>query len=154
MTGEQTLSEPSHERAHAGWGSASLTTAAATTVVYTPSLLFRPDLWDNMSGYVVLAWFVVSVLAAPVTAALVDRHRPVATTQARSWLLGLPQLPLVVGLMWIDIWLDIRSGYLIAESGEVEMVLGFGTVMATGVGLLLTVLVYAAARIGAPKHRS
>jgi hypothetical protein len=55
--------------------------------------------------------------------------------------------------MWIDIWLDVRSGYLIAESGEVEMARGFGTVMAVGVGLLLTVLVLAAACIGASRHR-
>jgi hypothetical protein len=44
MTGDQTLAEPSHERAHAGWGLTLLAPAAATTVVYTPSLLFRPDL--------------------------------------------------------------------------------------------------------------
>jgi hypothetical protein len=99
-------------------------------------------------GYVVLVWFLVLVLAAPVTAVLVNRRRPVATRPARSWLLGLTQLPLAVGLMWIDISLDVRSGYLIAESGEVEMALAFGTVMAVGVGLLLSVLVYVAGRFG------
>lgn len=54
----------------------------------------------------------------------------------------------------VDIWLDVRSGYLIAGSGEVEMALGFGTVMAVGVGLLLTVQVYAAARVGAVRRRT
>lgn len=131
-----------------------LAPAAATTLVYAPMLLFRPDLWDNVPGHVGLVWFAVLVLAAPVTAALVNRRRPVATALARSWLMALPQLPLALGLVWLDIWLDVRSGYLLAESGEVEMALGFGTVMAVGVGLLLTVLVHAAARVGAARHPS
>jgi hypothetical protein len=63
-------------------------------------------------------------------------------------------LPLAVGLMWLDIWLDVRSGYLLAGSGEVQMALGFGTAMAAGVGLLLTVLVVAAGRFGARRHPS
>lgn len=154
MTGEQILSAPSYQRVHARWAPALLAPAVATTVAYTPNLLFRPDLWDHLPGFVVLVWFVGLVLAAPVTVALMNRNRPVATTQARRWLLGLPQTPLVVGLMWIDIWLDVRSGYLLAGSGEVEMARGLGTVMAVGVGLLLTVLVPAAARIGASRHRS
>lgn len=150
----QTLPAPSHAPVRGGWGSALLAPAAVTTAVYSPMLLFRPDLWDNVPGYVGLVWFIVLVSGAPVTAALVNRRRPVATTQARGWLLGLPQLPLALGLMWLDVQLDVRSGYLLAESGEVEMALGLGSVMAVGVGLLLTVLVHAAALVGAARYPS
>jgi hypothetical protein len=126
--------------------------AAATTVAYSPMVLSRPNLWDNVPGFVGPAWFALLVLAAPVTAALVNRRRPVATTKARAWMLGLPQLPLAVGLMWVDIWLDVLSGYLLAGSGEVQMALGFGTATAAGIGVLLTILVAAAARFGAGEH--
>jgi hypothetical protein len=154
VTGVQAPSSPRQASDHSGWASALLLPAAATAVAYSPMVLSRPDLWDNVPGVVGPAWFALLVLAAPVTAALVNRWRPIATTGARAWLLGLPQLPLAVGLMRLDIWLDVRSGYLLAGSGEVEMALGWGTVMATVVGLLLTVLVAAAARFGAGRHPS
>jgi hypothetical protein len=154
VTGIQSPSSQSQAPAYGGWASALLSPAAATTVVYTPMVLFRPKLWDDLPGFIGPAWFAVLILAAPVTAALVNRRWPVATTTARAWLLGLPQLPLAIGLMRLDIWLDVRSGYLLAGSGEVEMALGWGTMMATGVGLLLTVLVAAAARFGAGRHPS
>jgi hypothetical protein len=152
MTGVQSPSSPSRAGLPPnGWVSALLLPAAATTLSYAPMFLFRPD---DVPGFVHLVWFPLLVLAAPVTAALVNRRWPVATTMARAWLLGLPQLPLAVGLMWLDIWLDVRSGYLLAGSGEVQMALGFGTAMAAGVGLLLTVLVVAAGRFGARRHPS
>lgn len=44
---------------------------------------------------------------------------------------------------------DIRGGYLLAGSGEVEMARVMGTVLAILVGLLLTALVAAGARLGA-----
>lgn len=153
MTGDQTHPAPSHAPANDGWGTALLAPAAATTVVYTPSLFFQPTLWDNVAGYVSLVWLAVLISAAPLTAALVNRRRPVATTHPRSRLLGLPQLPLALGLVWLDIWLDVRSGYLL-PGYEVEMALGFGTIMAVGFGLLLTVLVAAAGRFGAARHPS
>jgi hypothetical protein len=149
VTGVQSPSSPSRASTYGGVASALLLPAAATTVVYAPMLLFRPD---GVPGFVDLVWFPLLVLAAPVTAAFVNRRRPVATTMARAWLLGLPQLPLAVGLMWLDIWLDVRSGYLLADSGEVQMALGFGTAMAAGIGLLLTVLVAAAACFGSGRH--
>ena len=153
MTGDGTASAPGHAPPQGGRGLALLAPTAATTVVYTPSLLFQPTLWENVPGYVSLVWLAVLISAAPVTAALVNRRRPVAVTHPRSWLLGLPQLPLVLGLAWFDIWLDVRSGYLL-PGYEVEVALGFGTIMAAGFGLLLTVLVNAASVIGAARHTS
>jgi hypothetical protein len=87
VTGEQTLSAPSHEQALAGWASALIAPAAATTVAYTPNLLFRPDLWDHLPGHVVLVWFVVPVVAAPVTVALMNRPtgRDHAGTSLACW---------------------------------------------------------------------
>jgi hypothetical protein len=150
MTDVQSLSAPSQALAQGGWVPALLLPAAATTVVYTTMFLFRPD---GAPAFVGQLWFPLLVLAAPVAAVLMNRRRPVATTMARAWLLGLPQLPIAVGLMWLAIWLDVRSGYLLAGSGEVQMALGFGTLLAAGIGLLLTVLVAAAARFGARGHR-
>lgn len=151
MTGVQSPSSPSRAAAYSGWASALLLPAAATTVVYAPMFLFRPD---GAPAFVGQIWLPLLLLAAPVTAALVNRRRPIATTMARAWLLGLPQLPLAVGLMWLAIWLDVRSGNLLAGSGDVQMALGFGTILAAGIGLLLTVLVAAAARFGARRHPS
>jgi hypothetical protein len=150
VTGVQSPSSPSRAAAYSGWASTLLLPAAATTVI-TLMFLFRPD---GAPAFVEQIWFPLLLLAAPVTAALVNRRRPIATTMERAWLLGLPQLPLAVGLMWLAIWLDIRSGNLLAGSGEVEMALGFGTILAAGIGLLLTVLVAAAARFGARRHPS
>lgn len=154
MTGIQSPSSHRQASTYGGWASALLLPAAATTVVYTPMILFRPDLWEDLPGFIGPTWFAVLLLAAPVTAALVNRRWPVATTTARACLLAMPQLPLAIVLMRLDIWLDARSGYLLAGSGEVETALGWGTMMATGVGLLLIVLVAAAARFGAGKHPS
>jgi hypothetical protein len=151
VTGVQSPRLPTRASAYGGWASALLLPAAATTVVYSPMFLFRPD---SAPAFVGQIWFPLLLVAAPVTAALVNRRRPVATTMARAWLLGLPQLPLAVGLMRLDIWLDVRSGYLLAGSGEVQMALGFGTILAAGIGLLLTVLVAAAAHFGARRHLS
>ena len=133
-------------------GTTVLATIVATTVVFAPMFLFRADIWENVPRFFGPAWFVVLLLAAPVTALLINRRLPVATTAGRALLLGLPQLPLAIALMWLDIWLDIRSGYLLAGSGEVEMAYGYGTVMAAGVGLLLVLSVAVAARYGAT-HR-
>jgi hypothetical protein len=154
MTGIQSPLSQRQGSTYGGWASALLLPAAATTVVYTPMILSRPNLWEDLPGFVGPTWFAVLILAAPLTAALVNRRMRVATTTTRACLLGLPQLPLAIGLMRLDIWLDIRSGYLLASSGEVEMALGWGTLMATGVGLVLTVLVAAAARFGARAHPS
>jgi hypothetical protein len=132
MTGIQSPSSQSQGSTYGGWPSALLLPAAATTVVYTPMILSRPDLWDDLPGFIGPTCFAVLILAAPVTAALVNRRWPVATTTTRACLLGLPQLPLAIVLMRLDIWLDVRSGYLLAGSGEVEMALGWGTMMATG----------------------
>ena len=145
MTGLESPSSQRQASASGAWASALLLPVAVTTVVYTPMIL---------SGLLGPTWFVLLILAAPTTAALVNRRMPVATTPARACLLGLPQLPLALVLMWLGIWLHVRRGSLLAEFGEVEMVLGYGTMMAAGVGLLLTLLVAAASRFGASRHHS
>lgn len=150
------IQPPSAQQAtpRAAWGPAVLAPVAATVGLYSPMLLFRPNLWEDVPGAVHATWFALLVLAAPIVATLVNRRRPVATSATRAWLLGVPQLPLALGLMWLDIWLDVRSGYLLAGSGEVEMALGFGTVMATVIGVTLMLLVAAASRFGATRNRS
>lgn len=145
--------DPSRASAHGGFGTAMLATVAVTTMVYAPMFLFAADIWDHVPRFVGPAWAALLLLAAPMTALLLNRRWPVATTSARAVLLGLPQLPLAVLLMWIDIWLDIRSGYLLAGSGEVEMAYGYGTAMAVAFGLLLVLLVAVAARVGATRQR-
>ena len=145
MTGLKSPSSQRQASTSGAWASALLLPAAATTVVYTPMIL---------SGFLGPTSFALLILAAPLTAALVNRRMPVATTPARACLLGLPQLPLAFVLMWLGIWLHVRSGSLLAEFGEVETVLGYGTMMAAGVGLLLTLLVAAASRFGASGHPS
>ena len=139
--------------AHGRFSVSVLVPLAVTTVVYAPMFLFSADIWNEVPGFVGPAWAALLLLAAPTSALLMNRRWPLATTRARAFVLGLPQLPLAVGLMWIDIWLDIRSGYLLAGSGEVEMAYGYGTVMAVVFGLLLVLLVAAAARLGATQHR-
>ncbi len=122
-------------------------------MVYAPMFLFSADVWDDVPGFAGPVWAALLLLAAPVTALLVNRRWPVATTGRRAFLLGFPQLPLAVVLRWLDIWLDIRSGYLLADSGEVDMAYGYGTAMAVAFGLWLVLLVAAAAPFGAARHR-
>ena len=76
-----------------------------------------------------------------------NRRRPFATDAPRALQSGLPQLPLAVGLVVLDVWLEVRTGYLLAGSGEEAMSYGIGGVLSAAVGLLVTMLVAVGARL-------
>ena len=125
---------------------------AATVVVYGPQLVTNAGQWDDVVPVVAIGWLIVLLLAAPVVAFLMNRRRPFATDASRALQSALPQLPLAVGLVLLDVWLEVRTGYLLAGSGEEAMSYGIGGVLSGAVGLLLTMLVAVGARLGA--HRS
>lgn len=137
------MAEPSHSQSRLLV--AISVPAAATTLAYVPEFFSDPSTGLGPMGAVI-------VVAAPMVAYLMNRRRPVATNLSRALLVGLPQVPLLVVLVLFDVWLDVRSGYLLTGSGEVDMAVGFGSVFALGLGVVLAALVAAAARFGA-SHR-
>ncbi len=133
-------------RLHAGLLMAMALPAVATTLAYVPAFFSDPGARGSI-------WPAVALIAAPAAAYLVNRRRPVATNLRRALLIGLPQVPLSVALAMFDVWLDVRSGYLLADSGEEAMAYGFGSVFALGSGLALAALVAAAARFAVTRAR-
>jgi hypothetical protein len=96
---------------------------------------------------------VLLVAAAPIAAFVFNRRWPVAKTGMRALAVGLPQLAVAVILIRLDVWLEVRSGYLLAGSGEEAMSYGIGTVVAVVGGTILSLLVALAARHGARGRR-
>ena len=145
--------DPTRTPAHGRFATAALGPLAATTVVGLPLLLAaRLDAFWQAPAFLGPAWLVILVLAAPTTALIMNKRRPLATTLGRALLIGLPQLPLTVILMWIGIWLDVRSGEITAGTDMVQVALAVGTSLAAGLGLLLVLLVAAAARLGTSRR--
>lgn len=126
----------------------ALAPAAVTLLLFVPEY-FRDPAESGDAPALTLIWAGVLLVGAPATAFVMNRRAPVATDGLRGLLIGVPQLPLVVLLMAIDVWLDVQSGYLLAGSGEEAMAYGLGTTVAGIFGLLLAILVAAAARRGA-----
>ncbi len=127
---------------------AAVPPAAATTIVFLFEFFRDPAATEDAPALTLL-WVGVLLVAAPITAYVVNRRRAVATDALRSLVIGAPQLPLLVLLVTIDVWLDVQSGYLLAGSGEEAMSYGIGTTVAAIFGLILVVLVAVAARVGA-----
>lgn len=125
------------------WPAAAST--AATVLVFLPVLLRSPSTTQAVSP----VWLVALVLAAPLTAYLISRFRGMTLSVFSSLLAGLPQLPLVLLMSTVAIWLDVQRGHLMAGSGEEAMSYGLGTSIAAIIGIILMILVAAAARIGA-----
>lgn len=119
--------------------------ASVTALCFVPGLFSDP----STQG---LSWLGAALVAAPGAAYLVNRRRPVVTNLGRAILVGLPHIPLCLALMLLDVWLDVRSGYLLAGSGEVAMAVGVGAVFALGLGIVLAGLVAASSRLGASGH--
>ena len=82
--------------------------------------------------------------AAPFTAFALNLLHPVATTLDRAWYLALTQIAVFVALIRLDIWLHVRSG--VNQAGSVDEAVG--RTVAIIVGLLLTGLTAAGARLG------
>lgn len=119
--------------------------AAATALVFIPIVLRSPSTTEAVPG----AWFVILLLAAPLAAYFTSRLMGIALDIASSLVVGLPQVPLIVGLSTASIWLDVQRGYLLAGSGEEAMSYGIGTIVAFIAGAILLILVAVAARLGA-----
>ncbi|HEV2074362.1 MAG TPA: hypothetical protein VGR29_12050 [Thermomicrobiales bacterium] len=96
-----------------------------------------------------LFWLLVFVVSAPMVAFVVNWHWPAATNTNRAFLVALPQ-PVIVPLMLrFDVWLDLRGGYLLRDSGEEAMAYGIATVGGLLIGLILMILVAVGGQLGA-----
>ena len=121
---------------------------AATAVAYSPQLVTDAGQVSRAPAALTWAWLVLLLVAAPVVAGVLARRwRPVAGV-AQALLVGLPQLLAVLALVRLDVWLEVRSGYLLAGSGEEAMAYGIGTAVGAVAGAVLTVLVAAAVPLG------
>jgi hypothetical protein len=127
----------------------ALWAVAATAVVYSPQLVIDAGDVSRLPGGVMIAWLVLLGAAAPTVAALVNRSAPAASSALRALAVGVPQVPTAMGLAALDVWLEVRSGYLLAGSGEEAMAYGIGTVVSAIGGLALMLLVAVAAYVAA-----
>jgi hypothetical protein len=118
--------------------------ALATVLVFIPVMLRSPSTTQTLPAL----WLPALIAAAPLAAYLVSRRVGAKLSVASSLLAGLPQLPLIVLLSTASIWLDVQRGHLIAGSGEEAMSYGIGTTVAILAGIVLLILVSAAALLG------
>ena len=132
------------------FAAAALVPAAATAAAFSPELFVNP--LDDVSGRVRVGWLALLLCAAPLAAVALNLLRPVATTKDRAVWLALPQIVVFVALVRVDVWLDVRSGYLLADSGEEAMAYGLGMIAALIAGVLVAGPTAAGARWGA--HRA
>jgi hypothetical protein len=126
---------------------AALAAALATTVVILPQLPINEGQAAELPAVLRWAWLAALLTAAPVTAYIVSRRSRRSHRGAMA-LAGLPQVVLVVALTRLDVWLEVRSGYLLPDSGEEAMAYGLGTIIGALLGLLLAVLVTAGSLLG------
>ena len=117
---------------------------AATVLVFIPMVLRNPSTMDSAPA----SWLVAMLLAAPLTSYLAGRRLGFPLKVTSSFLVGLPQLPLLVSLSGASVWLDVQRGHLLAGSGEESMSYGIGTTVASIAGIFLLILVAAAALLG------
>ncbi len=95
--------------------------ALVTVIVYLPQLLTDTDEMSELGAGLNLAWAVSFFAAAPAAAAILTRRVRLVANARRSVIMGLPQLVVAVVLTRLDVWLAVRSGYLLADSGEEAM---------------------------------
>jgi hypothetical protein len=129
----------------------ALVAAAATTVVYLPQLTVNANQLAELPGALRASWFVLLLVAAPVAAYIVTRRARLAarrTPGAALILAGVPQVLLLLALTYLDVWLEVRSGYLLADSGEEAMAYGLSAIFGTLLGLVLAALVTLGASLG------
>ena len=135
----------------------ALLPAAATVVAYLPQLLTNSGEMSRVPGVLLLGWLAVLLLAAPAVAALLNRSLRLPMEPQRVVAVAATQLAVMIALVRFDVWLEVRSGYLLVDSGEEAMAYGIGGVASTVVGLVLGALVTAAAAVasrgrGAVRH--
>ena len=130
----------------------ALAAVAATTVMFLPQLAVDEGQVAELPAAAPWVWLVLLLAAAPLAAYVVARRR--RDGRGAMALAGVPQVVLVVALIWLDVWLEVRSGYLLAGSGEEEMAYAFGTIFGALLGLLLTALVAAGAVLGSRAARN
>lgn len=127
----------------------ALVPSAVTALVFIPILLREPSTTEAAPP----VWLAALLLAPPIAAYLAARRLGGGLHLASSFLIGLPQLPLVILLSTAAIWLDVQRGHLLPGSGEEAMSYGIGTVVAFVAGTVLALLVAAAASLGARRSR-
>jgi hypothetical protein len=121
------------------------TPAAATILVFLPMMLRSPSTTQAPP----FGWLVALVLGPPLAAYIVSRRLGTRLSTGSYFLAGLPQLPVLVLLAAASVWLDVRRGHLLADSGEEAMSYGIGMTVASIAGIALLILVAIAARLGA-----
>lgn len=122
--------------------------ASATAVaVYSPQLLTDSGQFARVPLVLRVGWLVLMLLAPPLVAFLAARLCGGSAARVSIWV-GTPLPVLALLLVWLDVWLEVRSGYLLAGSGEEAMSYGIGTTMGVLCGGVLMVLVTVAARTG------
>lgn len=123
----------------------TLGAVVATCVVFVPQLVTDTGQTERLSPLVNLLWVVLLLSVAPVVAGVMTRRADVRVDAWGALLVGLPQVVTVPALVRLDVWLEVRSGYLLADSGEEAMSYGIGAVLGLIGGLVLVLLVSSAA---------
>jgi MFS superfamily sulfate permease-like transporter len=94
------------------------------------------------------------VVAAPVVTHVAVRRAPLLLSKAAILLLAVPQLLTLVILGWLDVWLEVHSGYLLDGSGEEAMAYGIGMMASTFLGGVIALFVFSAAAAADRRVRS
>ena len=127
----------------------TLLLAAVSGIVFVPQLATNPE---DLSAGLNLVWLALLLSAAPVAAFVLTRRRgPLGPVQME--VVSLSQIGITVALVRLDTWLDVRSGYLTAGSGDAAMAYGFGFVLSLIVGALLAVLLVVGAGAGGRRRQ-
>jgi hypothetical protein len=130
----------------------SVAGAAALVTAYSPQLLMDSSQFAHLPLAMRLGWLALVLVAPPLVAFIASL--PHRRTSARTWFwVGLPLPVAATLLVWLDVWLEVRSGYLLAGSGEEAMAYGIGTASGLAGGTLLAALVTAATWMGTGAER-
>ena len=121
-------------------------------MVYSPQLLTDSDQMSGLPPALGLVWVALLLLTAPVVAWALARRGATVKTSGKVMLVGLTQLTTALTLVRLDTWLEVRSCYLLAGSGEEAMSYGIGTVMGAIGGMVTAVLVVYGAKLGPGKN--
>ena len=126
----------------------ALLPAAATTVVYAPQLLTDSDQMSGLPPALGLLWIALLLLASPAVAWGLGRRGAPLKGSGTVMIVGLTQVVTAIILVRLDTWLEVRSGYLLAGSGEEAMSYGIGTLIGGIAGLVTAILVVYGAKFG------